>query len=301
MHFGRAAARLFLSQSALSTAIRSLERSLGVVLFDRTSRRVALTDAGRVLLPQAQQVLSEADHLLASVREHRGGGAGAVRLRLAFVGQAANELTPRLIETFTAQHPDVRVELRQVAAHQVTALLRTDEVDVAILRLPLSSTAGLVVSRLFEEDRVAVLPADHPLAQRGAVTLAELLDEPWVLGAPDDDAQRRFATAADRRDGAPVRPGPTVATLDEYLEVIAAHQGIGLAPVSVTRYYARPGIAFVPVPDAEPSVVALSWAASAPEAARWGRSLRDLAQGVWQREPPPGSRALAGVVPAQRA
>ncbi len=298
LHFGRAAARLFLSQSALSTAIRSLERSLGVVLFERTSRRVALTEAGRALLPQTERLLAEADHLLANAREHRSGGAG--RLRLAFVGQAANELTPRLVELFAAQHRGVHVELRQVAAHQVTGLLRTGEADVAILRLPVSSTAGLVVSRLFEEDRVAVLPADHVLARRGVVTLAELLDEPWVLGATDDDAQRRFATAADRRDGAAVRPGPTVETLDEYLEAVAAHQGIGLAPVSVTRFYARPGIAFVPVQDAEPSVVALSWAASAPEAARWGRSLRDLAHDVWQREPPPGSRTLAADVPGQR-
>lgn len=297
LHFGRAAGRLFLSQSALSTAIRSLERSLGVDLFHRTSRQVALTAAGEDLLPLAHQVLAEADNLLATVRMRGQADAGPQTLRLAFVGQAANELTPRLVEAFLSAHPGVLVERRQVSAAAATAVLQDGEADVAILRLPVSAAVGLSVHRLFAEQRVAVVPSDHWAAVRSQVALAELLDETWVLGDAQDPAQRRFAVAQDRRDGRPVRPGPTVATLEEYLEAIGTHQGIGLAPVSVSRFYARPGIAFVEVPDADPSVVALAWPTAAPRAATWGASLLRIAQDLLAADLPPG--VLAPVVPGR--
>ncbi len=275
LHFGRAAARLYLSQPALSNAIRALERSLGVSLFERTSRRVELTAAGTTLLPQAVQVIADADLLLGSVRQHRSGADGASRLRLAFVGQAANELTPTLIRDLTQMHPQVAVELRQVPAWEIVEQVKQDAAEVAVLRLPLD-TRDLVVAPLFEESRVAVVPADHWAARADRVCLDQLFDEPWVVSAADDPEQRAFTGALRQRAGKPFLPGPTVRSIDEYLEAVQAHQGIGLAPLSAARYYGRPGVVYVPVPDAEPSVVALAWSLTSAGGTTWGPRLRTL-------------------------
>jgi len=107
--------------------------------------------------------------------------------------------------------------------------------------------------------RVAVLPESHRLAGEDEVRVAQLFDDPWVVSAGPDAAYQRFALAIDDRAGRAPVLGPTVRNIDEHLEVVLAHRAVGLAPASAARYYARPGITYVPVPDAQPSVCALSW------------------------------------------
>ena len=254
-HIGRAAERLHLSQPALSKQIAQLETSTGLRLFDRHARGVTPTAAGRLLVDRARHVVREADSFDALALRTRRALSG--RLNVGFVGQAANEQTPVLLRVFREQNPEVAVELRQYDMHDLTAGLRSGDTDLGILRLPVAAE-GLVHEPLFVEPRVAVLPADHHLARRAAVDLRRLLDEPWVVSASPDPSYQRFALAMDARGGRdPVR-GPVVATIDEYLEAVLSGRGIGLAPASAARYYSRPGITYVPVPDAEPSVCSLS-------------------------------------------
>lgn len=271
-HVGRAAARLHVSQPALSKQIAQLERTTGLTLFERHPRGVTPTEAGRLLVERARHVLAEADSFDAAAARARRALSG--RLLLGFIGQAANERTPVLLRSYRERHPDVVVELRQYDMTDLSAGLRTGETDVALLRLPLG-VPDLVHEPLLVEPRVAVLPAEHRLAGEARIGIAQLLDEPWVVSASPDPVYQDFALATDARDGRPPRPGPTVRSIDEYLEAVLAHQGIGLAPASAARYYARPGVVYVPVPDARPSVCALSWSAR-HDPGRPARALIDL-------------------------
>lgn len=271
-HVGRAAARLSLTQPALSKQIGQLERATGVVLFHRHPKGMTPTEAARPVIEAARRAVREADDFdaLAERTRHRA----ATRLRLGFVGQAANERTPVLLRAFHERHPEVLVELRQHDMTDLTAGLASGDSDLALLRLPVGA-AGLVHEPLFSEPRVAVLPADHRLAGRDHVGLADLLPEPWVVSASPDPAYQAFALALGARGGEPPRLGPTVHNIDEYLEVVLSGRAVGLAPASAARFYARPGIAYVPVPDAEPSVCALSRSTARPPGPA-ARALLDL-------------------------
>ena len=89
--------------------------------------------------------------------------------------------------------------------------------------------------------------------------MTELFDTPWVVNATTDPAYRAYALATQQRDDRPALLGPTIHTIDEFLEAVLSEEAIGLAPASAARYYPRPGVSYVPVPDAEPSVCTLSW------------------------------------------
>ncbi len=252
---GRAAARLTLTQPGLSKQIAQLERMAGLALFDRHPKGVTPTAAGAMLIERARDVLAEADAFDVAVEQARRGVRG--RLNLGFVGQAVNEHTAVILREFRERHPDVTVDLRQYDMHDLTAGLGSGTSDLAFLRLPVSAE-NLRHEPVLIEPRVAVLPDDHPLAPLGSVRLSQLLDEPWVVSASPDPAYQRFALATSARRGRPPVAGPVVRNIDEYLEAVLAHQGIGLAPESAARYYARPGITYVRVPDAEPSVASAS-------------------------------------------
>ncbi len=96
-------------------------------------------------------------------------------------------------------------------------------------------------------------------AARDVLQLADLFDDPWVVSASRDPVYQAFALETAARGGSPPQRGPTVAGIDEYLEAVLAGHGVGLAPASAARYCARPGITYVPVTDASPSVCALTW------------------------------------------
>lgn len=252
----RAAQRLHITQPALSKQLANTERSSGLTLFERHARGMTPTAAGRMVIDRARSILRELDALSAVAVEAGRGLSGHVRL--GYVAQTLNDDTRPLLRTYLERHPGVTVDKRQYDLRDLTAGLASGETDLAFLRQPLSAP-GLVHETVLVETRVAVLPEGHPLAGRGQVRTAELFDHPWVVNATDDPAYRAFALATARRGGRPALLGPTVHTIDEYLEAVVSEQAIGLAPASAARYYPRPGVAYVPVPDAEPSVCSLSW------------------------------------------
>lgn len=260
-HAGRAAARLSLTQPALSKHIAQLERSTGLQLFRRHAKGMVPTPAGLLLVERARHLLAEADDFAALAARTRRALSG--RLALGFIAQAANEQTPLLLRAYHDVHPDLRVDLRQYDMTDLTAGLASGVSDLALLRLPVGAP-DLAHEPVLVEPRVAVLPRTHRLAGRERLRVADLFDDPWVVSASSDPVYQRFALAADDRGGRPPILGPTVRSTDEYLEVVLAHQAVGLAPASAARYYARPGITYVPVPDAQPSVCALSWSTRHP-------------------------------------
>ncbi|WP_327406725.1 LysR family transcriptional regulator [Streptomyces sp. NBC_01288] len=164
LHFGRAAERLGMAQPPLSRAIGRLERRMGVRLLERTSRRVALTDAGAVFLDESRRLLDSLDAAVRRAQRVRQPG----RLVMAVRPGTASGLIADLVRSAEVGSHDV------VFAHDRPAALRDGRADVALLCLGTDDLTGLRTAHLTEETAFALVPRDHPLAGRTTVTVAEL-------------------------------------------------------------------------------------------------------------------------------
>lgn len=180
LHFGRAALRLHMTQPPLTQAIAQLERALGVLLFDRTRRRVALTPAGLALLPDARELLDRAQRLPALARAAAGGEVG--RLRLAFVSTVGFEHLPAWVRGFRQHAPQIALELVEATGDvQLLALERGDIDAGVVLHSPGFAPAGFESLAVGTEPLVLAMPASHPLAAAEHPALADVLAEPLVL------------------------------------------------------------------------------------------------------------------------
>jgi DNA-binding transcriptional LysR family regulator len=180
LHFGRAAERLNLTQPPVTQAIAQLERVLGVRLFDRTRRRVALTPAGEALLPEARELLARARRLPEWARQAAAGEVG--RVRLAFVSTIGFMPLPRWVRDFRAAFAQVAMELQESTGDvQLPALARGDIDAGVVLHAPGAAPPGLAQLTLAREPLVLALPAAHPLARLQPLPLAQVLAEPLVL------------------------------------------------------------------------------------------------------------------------
>jgi DNA-binding transcriptional LysR family regulator len=179
LHFGRAAEREHITEPALSQQIRHLEQDLGVRLFDRSSRRVQLTQAGVVFLEHAQRVIAAADETVVAVRQAGEGKLG--HLRIGFPSTAVPAVVRRIVRTFRSRFPGISYSLTARSDGRLLELLRQDRVDLAILRTRAPTDDDLEFRLICEEPLVVVVPRRHRLARARQIHLASLRDEPLVL------------------------------------------------------------------------------------------------------------------------
>lgn len=255
LHFGRAAKRLGIAQPPLSTAIRTFERQLGVELFRRTSRSVALTPAGEMLLRGGRRVLAVYAETLADVDALARSEQS--RLRIGFDATTV-VATTGFVRAFRASYPQIELDLHSLAWGEGAGSLTAGSVDVAIVRLPLDDVT-LSCQPVFREARVAVVNAQHPLAARATLTLADLHGEALVLPRGTQGGwDAELAAASALTDAARSAP-PAAASVEELIIRVAACNGVGVLPESLGESLRHAGFAHVPVSDAPPSVVALVW------------------------------------------
>jgi DNA-binding transcriptional LysR family regulator len=253
----RAAARLFVSQPALTKQIKQLESQLGVRLFSRSWAGMSLTPAGQALAGRTPAVLDEWDRAL---RETKAAASRATQvLRIGFMSSAANEATQEIIAAFARRRPGWRVDLQQAAWSDPTAGLASGDVDAALLRLPFPGQDEVRIEVLLTEPRWVVLPDGHPLAALEVIAFRDLWDEPFVAAPQETGWWRDYWLATAERQGHPVRIGYVTGQPDAWLAAIANGYGIALAPESATRYYARPGITYRPVTGVSPSQACVAW------------------------------------------
>jgi DNA-binding transcriptional LysR family regulator len=198
-HFTRAAARMHIAQPALSQQIRRLEDELGLPLVDRSTRRVALTEAGALLVARARGVLADIDGVRAELADLAGVRAGHL------VIGAMQSLGPFdlsiLLAVFHERHPAVELTVQEEVSDELLAMLRADAVDLAFLSLTERVEPGVLeTKRLLTEPLVVMLPPDHPLAARKRVRMAELADESFIAFR-EGAGLRRIITAAARDAG----------------------------------------------------------------------------------------------------
>jgi DNA-binding transcriptional LysR family regulator len=247
-----AATELHLSQSALSEALRKLELELGVELLARGSRGVSPTAAGEALRPAAREAIAAFDAALDAARGQTG------RLRVGFEAAGAGRLSTQSRARFLARFPHVRVEPRRYDWGGEVAALRDGECDVAFVWLPADLT-GLRSELVATEPRFVGLACAHRLARRAAIAVDELNDEPimWTRRAPRYWVD--WWAVNPRPDGSEPRWGPENDNVEEMLEQVADGSGYAIVPASMTQFYARPDLAWVPISDIDPLRIALAW------------------------------------------
>lgn len=283
-NFRRAAAACRVSQPALSAQIQLLEQALGTTLFERTKRRVLLTEDGGRLLEQARAIVERTDRLVAEARAASGPLTGS--LRLGAIPTLGPYLLPRVLPELRAAYPDLRLYLREEQTERLLERLQAGSLDAALLALPVDR-AGLVEAPLFDEPFLLAVPAGHPLGERAAVRERDLAGEP-VLLLEDGHCFRDQALAVCGRGGAAAEPFAAT-SLPMLREMVAGRLGVTLLPALAAGGGDGGEMAVRPFADPAPGRrIGLVWRSGSPRAA----DLTLLAGFVRSHLPP-------GVTPAE--
>lgn len=177
--FTRAAASEHIAQPAVSQQIRRLEEEVGLALVERSTRRVALTEAGELLVVRARRIMAELDAAEIELQAFRGMMAGHVTIgAMHTMGPIDLSLA---LAMFSERHPDVQLTVREQSSEEMAEMLRVDELDLAFLSVTERvESHGLGLHQLISEELVVLLPQDHRLSKRRQLRMAELASESFV-------------------------------------------------------------------------------------------------------------------------
>lgn len=259
LHFGRAAARLHMTQPPLSQAIAALEDGLGTALFLRNRRTVALTPAGSALLPEARRILLEAALLPDLARRAASGEAG--RLALAFITSADYSVLPPFLRRYSERYPGVQLALQEATSDvQVDELLR-GRIDAGLLIPPLPDRARAELDYMKVLDEPLILCAPTRLLRRkGAVALRNLPPLPLIIFPREISPALHDAILSCFRD-AGITPaiGQRAIQMQTIVSLVSAGMGLALVPQSVSNLM-RPGVEYRALADATPLVeTGIAW------------------------------------------
>ena len=231
LHFTRASVRLRIAQPHLSQEIRRLEREIGVELFARTKRSVALTSAGHAFLERVRIVLDNTADAVHAARRASRGETG--RIRLGFVTVAAVGVIPDATARFRSAYPDVEVLLKDVQSDEGLEAVRTGQLDLCLLHPPRTVDPALNIETIWLEPLVAVLPPKHPLADKQRISLQRLRSEPWVI-TPRESASRLYdeIIAACAAAGFEPHFAQRVSRLTTTFSLVASGIGVTLMPIT---------------------------------------------------------------------
>ena len=275
LNYRKAAERLFISQPALSAAIRQLESHVGDRLFDRDTHSVALTTVGREWLPHVRGVLREVDAAFDVVEAL----VGSAQIRIGYLTGMGADLLFRLLDGVEHELPNLSIEATEFDFSDPSVGLASGSCDIALLRPPVD-VADLEMVVVSRESWVACLPLAHRFAEREDLRIAELLDEPLVVAPLSAGGWRDYWMAADVREGKPANIVAEAATYEAETTMVARGVGISFTTSSLKRLYDRPGITFVPIVDRPVSYTSLAWRAD-----RLSAGGRELIQYMLERAP----------------
>lgn len=260
LHFKRAAMRLHMAQSPLSQAIKHLEDIVGVQLFERSQHLVALTPAGMMFLDRARELLLSGQRAIDAARRVSRGCEGWVTL--GFVGSVSYALLPRLLSNWRACFPHLHVELRELSSKEQIESLLAGQINLGIVRLPVSNAAGIALRTIGRECLIAVLPRQHRLARRRHVYLKELADESFVVfpSARIPSMHAKFLLACEEAGFSP-RIALEAWQMASMVSLVAAGIGVALLPEQV-RNSPHAGVVYKDLADQSEHFVlriAMAW------------------------------------------
>ena len=251
LHVGRAAQRLGIAQPALSQHIRALEDQLGVRLFLRAHRRIALTEAGDAFLAEARAALHHADKAASAAQRAARGETGHVVI--GFVSSAlAEQPFVRSLAAFRASHPDVGIEMLLRLGGTLTDAVENGDVDLSVTRGPLPPGIGGCESFvLCRQPLIAVLPESHRLSAQTSIPLSALAED--TLLQPDDPPGLSLGHTLQQllaKTGFRPRHTMVVSEMSSTIGLVAAGLGVALLPASA-RVMKLPGVAFCALQDVQ--------------------------------------------------
>jgi DNA-binding transcriptional LysR family regulator len=252
LHFGRAARRLNISQPPLSMQIRALEDELGALLFTRDRRNVALTEAGRVLLVEARNVLLQIDRARNAVQRAARGEVGS--LAIGFITPVEYNVLPALLEEFRRSYPGILLTLREVMTDQQLAELESGMLDVGLLTAPVDRPA-LWCHPVWRERMIVAIPAVHKLARSTApISVRRLASEQFVM-FPRSIAPALFDDVIQfcRRAGFSPTITQEVAQSQTIISLVSAGLGLAIVPESM-QGLRRAGVTYRSFREESPSM-----------------------------------------------
>ena len=261
-HFGRAAEACFVSQPTLSVAIKKLEQELEVKLFERGGAEVTVTPLGEDIVRQAQSVLEQA----AAIKQiaQRGKDPLAGPLRLGIIYTIGPYLLPQLVREVIARSPQMPLMLQENFTVKLLEMLRSGELDCAILAEPFPDT-GLAIAPLYDEPFMAAVPAAHPLAARESISAEELKQQTMLLLGTGHcfrdhvlEVCPEFARFASDAEG--IRRSFEGSSLETIKHMVASGMGVTVLPLLSVDAQAQPHLRCIPFSPPPPSRrVVLAW------------------------------------------
>ncbi len=266
-HFGRAAEACFVSQPTLSVAIKKLEEELDVKLFERGGAEVSVTPLGDEIVRQAQQVLEQAQAIKEIAKRGKNPLAGPLRLGIIYT--IGPYLLPELVKHAIAQTPQMPLMLQENFTVKLLEMLRTGELDCAIMAEPFPDT-GLAVAPLYDEPFMVAVPLAHPLARRSEITAEELKRETMLLLGTGHcfrdqvlEVCPEFARFSSQTEG--IRKSFEGSSLETIKHMVASGMGITVVPVLSVPKEPSEHVRYIPfTPPAPTRRVVLAWRRSFP-------------------------------------
>jgi len=225
-HFGRAAARTFVSQPTLSAQLKKLEEYLGVKLVERHPKNVQLTEVGKQIVARARRMLSEGDEIVALARNNTDPLSG--KLKVALIPTIGPYLLPRVMQKLRKALPHLGLMLYEYQTEELLKRLRDGEIDLGILALPVDQE-GLESRRLYREEFTVALPSDSPLAQKTSIKAADLKGQTLLLledGHCLRDQALEVCSRIDVREAEDFR----ASSLETLRHMVVAGLGVTLMP-----------------------------------------------------------------------
>lgn len=230
LNFHAAAESLSLTTQAVSKSVRQLETTMGVKLFDRDTRTVALTPFGQMLLPHAKAIQSEAKQFQRSLETALGAHTGIVRL--GATPTALTQLVPEALKKLLEDRPSLRVDVERSDFEHLTAPLLMGDLDLVVSTAPTTPVDPLItIEPLMEDANVVVCSANHPLAFK-AVSLADVVTQKWItLKFPrGDEDLRELFIASDRE---PPQPNLETTAVDFAIDWVARSDYLSILPAQI--------------------------------------------------------------------
>lgn len=257
LNFARAAERLHISQPPLTRQIQQLEKELGVLLFDRTTRRVQLTEAGQTYLEEARITLAQVKRGVSVAQRTSRGEIG--RLAVGFEASSAYDILPRSRQMFKERFPDVELMFVEMRTDEQAQALLDGRIHVGFVLPPLHEDA-LAVETVLRESLMAAIPRNHPLSGKNKVALEDLAAEAFVMSS-----RSNRCGLYDQVISVCHNAGFTPKVVQEANEMqimlgfIAAGIGVSLLPEHVKQFH-KPGIVFLPLmPSSAKVELAVAW------------------------------------------
>lgn len=240
--FSQASKSVFITQSAVSKAVRQLEDELGYALIDRSGHKIALTDAGEVVFRRAQIMLTERDDLMAELVELKGLQSGTLRIGMPPIG--SDLLFAPLFAVFRKRHPQIEIKLVEHGSRRLEDMVLAGDLDLGASLLPVPDRFEW--QEVTREPLHVLMAQDHPLADRESIAMRELQHLPFIL-FDDGFALTPMILEGCREIGFTPVIAARSGQINFIVELVGAGLGVGFLPRMIAERRVRPGVVHIPV------------------------------------------------------